>query len=183
MYSRKGKVIVAASVALALVAVGCRENKGALLVGKWRSVKIVNRDKDEFFKNSRIFIDTMGKNNSDSVNLEIYGVTNVDSLRKELKIQFDSAYAAAVAIDTQSVLTFNNDSTITFSFPGKTEKGKWYIDKNNQLVLDETNEYGETEQMKVNVTAIEGDNMTLTFMRDGENGSKDTSIVTFRREK
>ncbi len=161
----------------------CSEDKGDLLVGKWRSVKVVNRDKDNFFKSSKQFIDTMGRGNTSAENIEIYGVANMDSLRQELQTQFDSAYIAQMNIDTQSVFTFNKDSSVLFSFPGKTEKGKWHLDNAGMLVLDETNDMGQTEQIKVSVRSIDKNTMDLTFVRDLEEGVTDTSIVTFRREK
>jgi len=161
----------------------CKHDNSKMLIGKWRSVKVENRDKDNFFKSSKEFIDTMGKGNSDSVNMNIYGVSNIDSLRRELQNQFDSAYAAQLNIDTQSIFIFNSDSTILFSFPGKTEKGKWRLDKKGMLVLDESNELGQTEQLKVEISYIDDLQMRLTFVRDLEEGLTDTSVVTFRREK
>jgi hypothetical protein len=161
----------------------CRNRTGRMLIGKWRSFRVENRDKDNFFKSSRAFIDSMGVGNSDSVNFEIYGVTNIDSLRNELRAQYDSAYAAQLGIDTSSIFSFNNDSTVTFSFPGRSETGKWRLDNSGALVLDETNEMGQTEQLKVDINFTNNNEMTLTFIRDLEEGVSDTSVVRFRREK
>ena len=170
-------------IACLLCVCSCKRNNYELIIGKWRSVKIENKDKDNFFKSSREFIDTMGKGNSDSTNMEIYGVTNMDSLRHELQIQFDSAYAAQMTTYTQSIFTFHKDSTVILSFPGKNETGKWRIDKNGKLVLDETNEFGQTEQLKIDITQLGPSNMILTFVRDLEDGLSDTSVVTFVRQE
>jgi hypothetical protein len=161
----------------------CGQNKSDLLIGRWHSVKVVNRDKDNFFRSSKAFIDTMGNSNTPEVNAEVYGVANMDSLRRELRAQFDSAYAAQMNIDTQSIFTFKTDSAVLFSFPGKTEKGKWHLDDQDLLVLDETNELGQTEQIKLGVKFIDKNKLELTFVRDLDEGVTDTSIVTFRREK
>jgi hypothetical protein len=170
-------------VALLLFFFSCRENKGATIVGRWRSIKIENRDKDNFFRSSKEFIDTMGKGNSDDVNMELYGVVNMDSLRHELQIQFDSAYAAQMTIDTQSIFTFSSDSTVILSFPGKNETGEWYINKEGLLILDETNELGQVEHLEIEITSINDENMVLTFVRELEDGLSDTSIVTFLKQK
>lgn len=164
-------------------AASCKHRTEKLLVGKWRSVKVENRDKDNFFRSSKEFIDTMGRGNSDSVNMETYGVTNIDSLRRELQAQFDSAYAAQMTIDTSSIFVFGADSSVTFSFPGKSETGKWYMDTRGMLVLDETNEMGQTEQLKIEVSYIDQKEMRLTFIRDLEEGLSDTSVVSFVRLK
>jgi hypothetical protein len=146
-------------------------------------VKIENRDKDNFFRSSKQFIDTMGKGNDDSTNMAIYGVTNMDSLRRELQVQYDSAYAAQMGIDTQSVMTFKNDSTVIFGFPGKNETGKWHLDIKGKLVLDETNELGEVQSLVVDITEISESALKLTFIRDLEEGLTDTSVVSFRKEQ
>ncbi len=179
----KYRLVLLFIFATALIAGSCKNRTDRMLIGKWRSVKVQNRDKDNFFKTSREFIDSMGRGNSDSVNFEIYGVTNIDSLRRELQAQYDSAYAAQTTIDTSSIFTFNADSTVTFSFPGRSESGKWRVDNSGKLVLDETNEMGQTEQLKVDVVFNSSEEMTLTFIRDLEEGLSDTSVVLFRRQK
>lgn len=177
------RLLLLLTLSVTLIAASCRKRTDRMLIGKWRSVKVQNRDKDNFFKSSRAFIDSMGRGNSDSVNFEIYGVTNIDSLRSELKAQYDSAFAAQLTIDTSSIFTFNSDSTVTFSFPGRSENGKWHIDNSGTLILDETNDLGQTEQIKVDVSFNGNEEMTLTFVRDQEEGTHDTSIVLFRKQK
>lgn len=175
--------VIVAVVSLPVLFFSCKQDVGKKLIGKWRSVRIENKDKDNFFASSKLFIDTMGKGNNDSTNFEIYGVTNMDSLRRELRNQFDSAYAAQRTIDTQSTITFNTDSTAVFGFPGKSEKGRWFIDRKGRLILDETNELGQTKQLKVLISQAAPDSLQLTFMLEIEEGLADTSVVTFKREK
>jgi hypothetical protein len=159
----------------------CKDEKHEKLLGKWQSEKIENRNKDEFFSSSKIFIDTMGKGNTDAGNILLYGIANVDSLSAILKAQYDSAMAVQQAIDTQSVFTFNEDGTMILSFPGREETGKWSLDKSGRLILDETNEMGQTERVNVELTSVDDNKLTLTFIRKTEQGEMDTSKVTFRR--
>ena len=166
---------------LSMLFYSCKDEKQQKLVGKWQSEKIENRNKDEFFTSSRIFIDTMGKGNTDDANVILYGVVNVDSLRGILKAQFDSAFAVQQAIDTQSIFTFNEDGTMVLIFPGREETGKWTIDKSGKLILDETNEMGQTERVNVELTSVDDIRLVLTFVRKTEQGDMDTSKVTFRR--
>ncbi len=161
----------------------CRNDESGKMLGKWRSVRVVNHDRDHFFSRSRLFLDTMGKGNTDAVNRAIYGVVNMDSLRRELRIQFDSAFAAQMNIDTQSEIVFNADSSVIFNFPGKTEKGTWFLDKDNMLDILETNELGYTEHVRIKVARIDKNEMTLTFVKQIEEDLADTSFVTFRRQK
>ncbi len=170
---------------LSITFAACKEpGRKEMILGKWRSVKIENRDKDEFFRSSLKFIDTMGQSNDDKTNMEIYGVTNMDSLRKELRVQYDSAYAAQMSIDTQSTFSFREDGVIVFGFPGKSEEGKWNINDKGQLQLEEMNENGQTEKVDVDIAELSADNLKLVFTRDlGDGSEKDTSVVSFRREK
>ena len=166
---------------LSVLLYSCKDVKQQKLLGKWQSEKIENRNKDDFFSNSRIFIDTMGNGNTEQVNLQLYGVANVDSLRSILKRQFDSAYTVQQAIDTQSIFTFNEDGSMLLRFPGREETGKWTIDKTGRLILDETNEMGQTERVNVELTSVSETKLVLTFVRKTEQGDLDTSKVTFRR--
>ncbi len=171
-------------LSLLVFAASCKHRQPKdIIVGKWRSVEVRNKDKDNFFAASKLFIDTMGNNNSDEANFEIYGVTNIDSLRSELRIQFDSAYAAQMNIDTQSVFTFKDDNTVVLSFPGKSESGKWKIDEENNLILEETNSMGQTDKMNVKITSLAEDKLTLSFIREIEKNIFDTSVVIFSRQE
>lgn len=166
---------------LSMMFYSCKDEKQMNLIGKWQSLKIENRNKDDFFSSSRIFIDTMGKGNTDATNIQLYGVSNMDSLRSILKAQYDSAYAVQQAVDTQSIFTFNEDGTMLLRFPGREETGKWLIDKSGKLILDETNEMGQTERVNAELTSVDESRLVLTFVRKTEQGDMDTSKVTFRR--
>lgn len=161
----------------------CKGDKKKLLEGTWHSLKIESHDIDNFFVNSQKYIDTIGKNNDDATNIALYGVTNMDSLRKELQQQFDSAKAIQTDIATQTTFKFEKDSTATFSFPGgRSETGKWHVDKEGMLVLDETNENGQTEQSKVKIITLDATSLKLEFIKN-EGGVTDTSWVSFKKEK
>lgn len=153
-------------------------------MGKWRSVKIEERSRDEFFKSCRQILDTLGKGHTDAENFEIYGVTNVDSLRGEMQTEYDSAFAAVKSIETESSLYFKPDSSVIVGFPGMNETGKWHINTEGNLLIDETNKYGETQQLVIHIVHINPNELKLAFTRDADNDAgKDSSFVTYRREK
>ncbi|GAA4470088.1 hypothetical protein GCM10023093_30610 [Nemorincola caseinilytica] len=168
---------------LVLLLGSCRERTEKKILGKWRSVRIEERGRDDFFRDSKRFIDTMGNGDSDETKLELYGTLNIDSLRQELQKQYDSAYAALKDIETRSTLHFKEDSSVVVGFPGTNELGKWYINDSGLLVLDETNKYGETEHLFIAIRHLVNDTLQLAFMRETEEGRLDTSVVTFQREK
>lgn len=154
-----------------------------MIIGKWRSVEVKNKNKDEFFRASQEFIDTMGTNNSDATNMELYGVTNMDSLRHELQVQFDSAYTAQLNMDTQSTFTFKDDHTLILGYLGRNESGKWEIDDSNNLIIKELNDMGETDKMKVMISSLDEKKLVLSFLRETGSGGFDTSVVIFSRQQ
>ena len=161
----------------------CRNSTADKLVGKWRSVKIEEHSRDDFFRNSKNYIDTMGNGDSDSTKMALYGTLNIDSLRREMLLRYDSALAALKDIETKSTMHFKKDSSVVIGFPGTSELGKWYINDSGLLVMDETNSFGETEHLFIAIRQLNEEQLQLAFTRETEDYGVDTSIVTFRREK
>lgn len=159
----------------------CRNNKKDLIVGTWHSVKIENRDVDSFFVRSKIYIDTVGRSNDAATNMELYGVENMDSMRRMLQLQYDSVRAIQAEADTQTVLELSADSMATLRFPDRAETGKWYYKDERTLVLKDTNENGEAETTEIGVELLDETTLKLRFVKSDE-GVADTSHVTFRRE-
>jgi hypothetical protein len=168
---------------LPLVAVvGCKDLPEKQILGKWRSVRVENAGRDEFFRLSKALIDTIGVGHTDEENMAIYGLTNMDSVRMAMRAEYDSAYAAQVAIETNSVFHFKADSEVVFSFPGRNETGRWYIDDKGELVIEEINADDVVKKMAVAIRTLTANEMKLTFTE--ETGMRsDTSVVTFEREK
>lgn len=168
---------------LTIVFCSCKNSVEKQLLGKWHSAKIEESNWDEFFKVSQQIIDTMGKGHTDAENFEIYGVTDMDSMRHEMQTQYDSAFAALKSIETGSTIHFLADSVVNMGFPGLSETGKWHVNSEGHLIIDETNKYGETMQMIIHINQLTATDLRLVFPRSVQYGtSNDSSIVTFHRE-
>lgn len=171
------------AVLLATLFCSCKNKVQEQLLGKWHSVKIEESNWDEFFKISQKIIDTMGSGHSDAENIEIYGTANIDSYRREMQEKYDSAFAALKTIETGSFIHFLPDSAVTLGFPGLSESGKWHIDAEGHLVINEINKLGETQQMIIHINQLTSTEMKLVFPRDVRYGAReDSSVVTFRKE-
>src|SRR4051812_36404927 len=103
-------------VLLSLVIVACKRSKREMIIGKWHAVKVENPEMDDFFAKSQAYIDTIGKGNNDATNIQIYGVANMDSMRKVLQSQYDSAKMMQTLAVTNTSFNFRKDSIVMLSF-------------------------------------------------------------------
>jgi hypothetical protein len=160
-----------------LVLLSCKSNKRAMLIGTWHAVKLENPEMDSFFRNSQAYIDTIGKNHDDATNIQLYGVANMDSMRKILQVQFDSTKAMQMDAIAHTTFKFRKDSIVELSFNGVADSSKWYIDATGMLVLNDLNAQTATDKAQMEILELLGDTLKLKFM---ENNS--SSIVTFNRK-
>lgn len=170
---RKAAICLLASV---LLITSCK-SKRQMLVGSWHAVKLENPEMDNFFVNSQNYIDTIGKKNSDSLNMQIYGVTNMDSLRRVLQAQFDTAKAMQSGAVSNTIFRFRDDSIAILTFNGAVDTAKWYMDKQDKLVLDDLHPENKEARVNMEILKITDVVMKLRFREDSS-----FSTVTFRRE-
>lgn len=163
-------------VFMSVVLLACREHKGAMLVGTWHAVKLENPDMDSFFIRSQQYIDTVGRGNDTAGNRRLYGVTDMDSMRRVLQGQYDSARAMQLDAVNNTVFSFRKDSIVVLSFNGSIDSSKWYINDSGALVLDELNGYGTGDRVKMQIAALTDTMLKLKF---SENGA--ISTVTFHK--
>jgi len=161
---------------LVLTVYSCKQ-KHELLTGTWHGVKLENADIDSFFVRSQHYIDTIGKSGDATMNMSIYGVTNMDSLRGVLQAQYDTAKAMQMMAVTNTVFRFTADSMAILSFNGVKDTGRWYIDTANKLVLEDITPNGGGEKGNMEIITLTDDVLKLRFREDSN-----FSTVTFMRQ-
>ncbi|MBC7552648.1 MAG: hypothetical protein H7257_01580 [Taibaiella sp.] len=154
----------------------CKGRKGEI-IGSWRGTKFENADMDSFFLKSQQYIDTIGKNGDAKVNWELYGVTNMDSLRKDLQMQQDSAKNLQYKSILNTVFTFNKDGILLISFNKNMDTSKWAIEDDKTLTLEEMTGRDKGTKTSVGIISITESEMKLKFMQDSA-----FSTVTFVRD-
>lgn len=174
-YMRKGLLLVFLAGAL----FACKGRKGDenRIIGKWHAVKMENPDMDSFFVRSQKYIDTVGKGHDDATNIALYGVANMDSMRKVLQVQFDSAKLMQMNAVTTTIFTFRKDHVALLSFNGTLDSSKWNLDTTGKLVLAEMNPAGPAATVKMELLSITD---SMLVLRMQENGT--FSTVTFHME-
>ena len=173
------KYIVVTLAALAIITMSCTQKKTARdrLVGRWHAIKLENPDMDSFFLQSKVFIDTVGKNNDAATNEKLYGVTNMDSMRQVMRRQYDSVKTTQYGAVNNTTYWFRKDSMAVITFAGSTDSSKWFFSDKGALVLEELIHYGPGERINMEVVSLTDATLKLRFSEDG-----DTSVVTFNKE-
>lgn len=171
-------------VLVSLVFYSCKhpKEKKELMVGAWRTTNVENRDVDNFFANGQIYIDTIGNGHDAETNQALYGVTNMDSLKKELQVQLDSVKKMQLAANTQTVFTFKKDGKMSFEIPGHSDPGNWHINKAGELILTEKSPDGQDEATIAQILTLDDTAMKLMFVK-ADSGMADTSYVSFHKER
>jgi hypothetical protein len=152
-----------------------KNDKRKLLTGVWHANKLENKDMDSFFLNTQTYIDTIGKNSTDEVNKRVYGVTNMDSMRKILQSQYDSAKNMQMDAVKNTIFDFRADSTALLTFNGSIDSSTWTITPAGELVITELHPIeGESEHVTMEILGLTDKELKLRF---AENGAYST--VTF----
>ncbi len=162
------------SISIVLFFVSCNNKNQDKIIGTWKGVKSENNTIDSFFIKSQILIDTIGKNNDDATNLKLYGIKNMDSLRKHLQLQHDSALLAEKNKIKNTQFIFKKDRTIELFFSGYNLTGKWNFDDEGSLILEVVKTSGDADLWRMKVITLNENELKLQFRK-----TNDTSIVTF----
>ena len=175
----KSMLLLAAIGTCTAVLFSCRHNASGnkeLLYRSWHAIKLENKEFDCFFANSQAYIDTVGKGHDAATNIALYQVANMDSMRKILQEQLDSAKKMHADAIAHTVFTFRKDSIAVLAFNGQVDSSRWYMSGADTVVLEDLNQVGGP-QIKMLILALSSDELKLQMQ---ENTA--TSTVTFHPE-
>lgn len=147
-----------------------------MIVGTWHVTQWQNHYYDSLFSNTQAYIDTLGKGHSDEENIRIYKVSNVDSIRKYLQEQYDSANAMRMDEAAQTIFKFRKDGIAEVTLGGKVQTGKWEMDDDTSLIMDETNFGNGAGLSRYRILKLNDTALILRFY-----AVNDTSTVTFAK--
>jgi len=156
----------------------CKRDKQAMLVRKWRAVSFENPQMDEFFKEGQQYIDTVGKSADAHTNEQLYGTSNMDSVRHILQNRLDSIKAMQQQNVLNTWFDFRKNGLAILNFSGSIDSTKWYFDDDGNLMLDEMKLKGSGDKIKMNIIEL---NDTLLRLKFVENQAMGT--VTFHPDQ
>jgi hypothetical protein len=175
--SNKFLLVFSLLVVVSLAACNGKKEAASLIVGSWDGVKLQNPQIDSFLVNSQKYIDTIGKSGDTMANLAIYGVANLDSVRKELLAQRDSVIAIQNKMIRNTHFIFRKDSFAFLNFSGNLDTSSWYLDQKKYLVMKELIGEQKGTVQKWEVLSLNKNELKLKIEEEN-----DYSIVTFHRE-
>ena len=146
-----------------------------MLIRTWHAVKLQSPQLDSFFKSNKTFIDTMGRHSDADTKMQLYGTTNMDSMRLVLRSQLDSFMSAQMRSVKSTIFTFRKDSVALLAFDAMTDSCKWYLDKAGKLMLTPINENDQLfSNLNIQLVSLTESAMKLKFIEDDG-----YTIVTF----
>ncbi len=160
---------------LVVVLYSCQHKKS--IVGSWHSVRLENKDIDSFYIKTQQYIDTIGKTNDPAVNMALYGTINIDSLRREIQVRFDSTKALQQRSVTNTVITFKPDGTVYLSFNGNMDTSRWALGTDNMLRLTDMNAETQHDTITWEVAELTDTSLVVKMKKDSS-----FSKVTFHPE-
>ena len=169
------KIILGSLLFLIVAFFSCNHKKG--IVGVWHSVRLENKDIDSFYIKTQQYIDTIGKNGDPATNMALYGATNMDSLRQEIQVRFDSTKALQMRSVTNTIITFKPDGMDYLSFNGNMDTSKWALGADNMLRLTDMNAEMQHDTITWEVTELTDTSLVVKMKKDSS-----FSKVTFHPE-
>lgn len=162
-------------VILTIAIASCTQSKEDMIARKWKAVTVDNKDLDEAFAAEEQFIDTFGKNNTDAINLAMYGFTNVDSARESLKAQLKDYRMMQQHAVENTVFDFDKKGTAVMNFSGQIDTVKWNLTKEGKLELEENTKTGASSKITMEILELTKTALKLKFT-----DNSGTSTVTFK---
>jgi hypothetical protein len=172
MYSRYLIILLCFSVMVA-----CKSSLQDKMIGSWRAIHLENPVMDSFFEKSQKYIDTLGNGNDANGNFKIYGVTNMDSVRKSMQLQHDSAKAMQSEAVLKTVFRFFKDGKAEITMAGRVDTCKWLTDGDNGLILEELEAGNNASVSRYHIVDVNETELKLRFFDEG-----DSSTVTFKHD-
>lgn len=163
---------------LALIFFSCKSSKQDLIRGKWQAIGMESPQLDQEIKDTRNFIDTVGKSTSPEDNEILYGVRNMDSLREPMRRSMDSTLAAQQQLILETWLDFYSKDEVASKFGNEPDTINWLIDEDGDLLLDEMKKKGGGSKVKMEIVKLVKDTLQLRFTESGY-----TSVATFLKSK
>jgi hypothetical protein len=161
-----------------LLATACTHSRKDMLVGNWQGTKLENTNIDSFFIKSQQVIDTLGKYNDPDRNFELYGTSNMDSVRHILQLQHDSALLAQNQRITHTFFRFvaDRNAYLTFNDHKNTDTAHWSLDDEGALLVED-HAFGSSHTVK----RMQVLQLTDSVLRLQIWSNDDSSKITFRK--
>ncbi|MEI8280129.1 MAG: hypothetical protein WCG87_10225 [Bacteroidota bacterium] len=159
------KILLILSLCIFIVA--CTRDKKEMLVNRWKATHIENPQLDQMMKEQADFIDTLGKNNDPVTNERLYGVKNIDSMRKSLKMQLDTTRMIQDKMMQKTTFDFKSNNLAILNFGQGLDSAIWSLDNSGILILDEKPLKNSGGMVKMEILELSDTSLKLKYTEKG----------------
>jgi len=156
----------------------CGNSKEKMLTGKWQAVKLDNAELEKQIEESRRVMDTIGSHTTPEMNRQLYGESNIDSLKAMISAQIDESKLMQQYFLDHTSFEFRKDKVAVLVFGGEPDSANWYFDDEGALVLDDMKLKGSGDKTKMEVVSLTDSTLQLRYTENGI-----TSVASFRAVK
>jgi len=146
----------------------CKPSKEKMILGKWQAINMESPKLDQQIADTKNYIDTIGKSTTPAQNLELYGVSNMDSMRLLMQQQLDMTLAEQKRMIDETWIEFMKKGIVATNFGApQPDTINWYFDDDGALMLDEMKMKGTGSKIKMDIIKLEKDTLKLSFSENG----------------
>ena len=165
-------------VFLALGLASCGDQKKDLITGKWQAISLENEQLDKDLAEKEKCMDTVGQHTTPEMNMALYGMPNVDTIKSIIRAQIDEARMVQQYTLEHTIFEFRKDKVAVLSFGSHPDSANWYFDDEGALILDDMAMKGAGDKTKMDIVTLSDTLLKLRYTEDGI-----TSTATFKPMK
>lgn len=162
-------------LSLTILLTACGDQKKDLITRKWQAISLENESLDKDMAEKEKFMDTVGQHTTREMNLALYGVPDVDTIKTILRAQIDEARMVQQYTLEHTIFEFRKDKVAVLSFGNNPDSANWYFDDEGALILDDMNMKGAGDKTKMDIVTLNDTLLKLKYTEDGI-----TSTATFK---
>ena len=141
----------------------CEASKEDLITRRWQAVALESPMIEGQMQQLKEFIDTVGTTTDAVTNEALYGVANMDSMRQQMRLQFDTILNDHKEAVHNTWLDFREDGSVVASFGAEPDTVAWYFEEDGTLMLDEMKLKGTGSKNRMKVNKLDKDSLRLEF--------------------
>jgi hypothetical protein len=151
---------------LFLLLFSCKREPKDILTNRWSAVHIDNPELDQMMKEQEMFIDTFGKSSDPLTNERMYGVKNIDSMRRSLKAQLDTTRMIQEKMMQRTTFDFRSNNLALLNFGQGIDSAVWTL-QDHALILDEKALKGKGGMVRMDILELSDTLLVLKYTEKG----------------
>lgn len=141
----------------------CKPSREQQIIGLWQEVAIANKQMDDAMEQQLRFLDTVGNSTDSAANLSLYGVANMDTFKKAVRVNIDSFKRAQGKAIAETWFDFHKNGLVFLHSEEGLDSAKWYFEE-EALILEEEKLKGEGgAKIRMEVAALNDTALQLHF--------------------